>query len=166
MNQRYKIRSIQPGEVTQARQLIYSIARDLFHPEMSVAQATAYWDARGTLADLDDLQKNYIEKGGIFLMPVVAGHMEEKGTFCRYGEGVCELKRLWFLPQYQGRGLGYAMLAELIRRARGLGYIRMCLLTDRYSQSRAVAFYHQVGFVDVPRDGLGEEDLRMEMTIE
>jgi GNAT superfamily N-acetyltransferase len=150
MPEPFTIRPIQMHEVDQARRLIYGVAREQFHPELTLAQATAFWDARGVLEDMQDILKNYLENSGVFLVTVVDRELVGTGAFYRRTQELCELKRLYLLPPYQGRGLGYAMLMELIRRARVLGYHKMRLLTDRYRQARAVALYHRVGFKDIP----------------
>ena len=42
---------------------------------MTLDEATAFWDELGTLKDLDDLQKNYFQNGGVFLVTVFDGQV-------------------------------------------------------------------------------------------
>jgi GNAT superfamily N-acetyltransferase len=165
MNNERMIRPIRVEEVAEARRLIYTVAHKLMEPHMSLEEVTAQWDAWGAFSDLDNVQKSYFENGGVFLVAVVGGQMVGTGAFHRYAEGVCELRRIALLPEYRGRGLGYDMMMELMRRARAMGYSRMCLWTDRFKLSRAVDFYHRLGFVDVPHEGADEAELWMEMEI-
>ncbi len=156
------IRSLHPSEAPQAKHLIYTVAHALMEPHKSLAEVTAQWDAWGVCSDLDDVQKSYFENGGVFLVSMDGAHMAGTGAFWHYAEGVCELKRITLLPEYQSQGAGYAMLMELLSRARAMGYEKMCLWTNRHKLARAVAFYHRLGFVEVPHEGADEEEIWME----
>jgi len=57
------------------------------------------------------------------------------------------------------------MMMDLLRQARTMGYGKMCLWTNRFKLSRAVAFYHRFGFADVLHEGADEDELWMEMEI-
>ncbi len=60
--------------------------------------------------------------------------------------GICEMKRLFVLPEGQGRGVGRALCARLIGLAAGRGYRTMRLETG-VLQSEAVRLYESLGFV-------------------
>jgi GNAT superfamily N-acetyltransferase len=60
-----------------------------------------------------------------------------------------EVKHLFVAPQARGRRLGAALLAELERRARGLGAATLVLDTNR-SLLAAGGLYRSAGFVRVP----------------
>ena len=165
MNAAWVIRPIRAEEVAEARRIIYKVVHVLMEPEASLEGITARWDAWGVFSDLDDVQTSYFENGGVFLVAVDGVKIVGTGAFHPDTEGVCELRRIALLPEYRGQGLGYAMLLEIMRRARTMGYAKMRLWTNRYKLFRAVAFYHQVGFVDVPHEGADEEELWMEMGI-
>jgi putative acetyltransferase len=160
------IRPIRAEEVAEVKRLIYTTAHELmFFPELTLEEEIAQCEAWGILEDIGDVQKNYIKNGGVFLVTMDGGKMVGTGAFHRYAEGVCELRRLYFLPEYQGQGLGHAMMMELLHQARAMGYGKMCLWCNPYKQLRAVAFYHRMGFIDVPYEGADEEELWMEMEI-
>jgi GNAT superfamily N-acetyltransferase len=165
MNKESVIRPIRVEEMSEAKRLIYTVAHELMEPQMSLEEVTAQWDAWGAFCDLDNVQKSYFENGGVFLVTVDGGQLVGTGAFQHYAEGECELRRIALLPAYRRQGLGYAMMMELLHRARAMGYGKMCLWTNRYKLSRAVAFYHQLGFVDVPHEGADKEELWMEMEI-
>lgn len=165
MNNELIIRPILAEEAAEARRLIYAVAHALMEPQMSLEEVTAQWDAWGVFCDLDDVPKSYFENGGVFLVVVDREQIVGTGAFHCYAEGVCELRRIALLPEYRGRGLGYAMMMELLRQARSMGYHKTCLWTNRHKLSRAVDFYHRLGFVDVPHEGEDEEELWMEMEI-
>lgn len=62
------------------------------------------------------------------------------------GDGVTsELRKMYFLPEVRGLGLGQKLLAECVTRARRAGFARMYLETlDAMSQARAL--YERSGF--------------------
>lgn len=60
----------------------------------------------------------------------------------------CEMKRLWVTPGHKGRGLGLALVSELIGLARRLGYRRMQLDTIRGQHDKAIRLYRRFGFTE------------------
>lgn len=62
----------------------------------------------------------------------------------------CELKSLYLLECYQGRGYGKELLHKAINFARQSGFEKMYL--DSLSTStRAIALYRRAGFIDVQK---------------
>ena len=59
---------------------------------------------------------------------------------------VCEMKRLFVRPGYQGRGLGRALAEGVIREAKSIGYSIMVLDTLP-SMTGAIRLYETLGFV-------------------
>lgn len=165
MNNEVMIRPIRLEEAAEAARLNTTVAYELMKPQMSLEEYTAEWKARGVLVDMEDVQKNYFENGGVFLVVVGGGKMIGTGAFQRYAEGGCILRRIALLPDYRGQRMGYALMMELLQRARAMGYGKMCLWTDRSKTTRAVSLYHRLGFVDVPHEGAYENELWMEMEI-
>jgi GNAT superfamily N-acetyltransferase len=164
-NSEWTIRPIRAEEAAEAKRLIYTVAHALMEPQMALEDLIAQWEGWGVLADLDDIQKNYNDNGGVFLVTMDREHLLGTGAFWRYAEGVCELKRIALVPEHQGSGAGYAMLMELLDRARSMGYGKMCLWTNRYKLARAVAFYQRLGFVEVPHEGADEDEIWMEKAL-
>ena len=160
------IRSIRVKETEEARRLIYSVAHALMEPQMPLEEVTAQWEAWGVFSDLDDIQKSYFENGGEFLVAVIGEQMVGTGAFHYYSDGVCELRRVALLPEVRGQRLGYTLMMELIHRARAMDYRKMCLWTNPSKLTRAVAFYHQLGFIDIPGEGSDADELWMEMEID
>ena len=162
-----KIRPIRPGETEIARQLIYTVAKDVFNDPLPLEEIMAYYDSRGTLKEMEDIQKNYFDNGGVFLVMIDDDRIICTGAVHKLEDGICELKRLWLLTEYHGRGLGYRMMQELLSFARTQGYERMRLETDPVSQKPAMEFYKRVGFHEIPfiNPTPDEEDIMMEMEL-
>ncbi|HLE90615.1 MAG TPA: GNAT family N-acetyltransferase [Anaerolineales bacterium] len=160
-----EIRRIKPDEGPAAKRVIYRVAHDIFHDPRSLEESIVYHESRGELKDMDDIQRNYFEKGGIFLVMLDDNHLIGTGAIRQLEDDICELKRLWLLSQYHGKGLGYRMLQELFSFAREKGYKRIWLQTDAVQQSRALEFYRRLGFHEIPRYTDRTDDIAMEMPL-
>lgn len=58
---------------------------------------------------------------------------------------VCELRKMYFLPQARGRGAGRAMMTRCLDAARTLGY-RRCYLETLRGMDAAIKLYERSGF--------------------
>jgi len=160
------VRPMQPEETVAVKRLFYNVVHEFMAPNQSLEEVTAIWDAWGGMNDLGDLQRQYVEMGGVFLVVLLDGQLVGTGGFRRYEvEGYCELRRVALLPHARGQGLGYALLMELIQRAKAMGYARMILWTNRYVLTRAVEIYRRIGFVEVEHPGVDEDDIWMELEL-
>ncbi|HJS20339.1 MAG TPA: GNAT family N-acetyltransferase [Anaerolineales bacterium] len=138
---------------------------DLFGSSRSLEEFIEYHESHHELKDMDDIQISYFENGGIFLAMFDNGEMICTGAIRRLDDETCELKRLWLLNQYHGQGLGYRMLQELLKIARNMGYKRIRLETDPAAQLRALSFYKQVGFYEIPGYSDRTDEIAMEMEL-
>lgn len=160
-----EIRPIQQSEVPEAKRVIFTVAYEVFREASTLEESIAKYSAQGKLSEMDDVQKNYFENGGTFLVTVDDGRIIGTGAIRWLEEDVCELKRMWLLTEYHGQGLGYRMMQELFKTARDMGYKTIRLETDRVVQTRAVNFYKKLGFYEIPRFGDDPDDMGMEMTL-
>jgi putative acetyltransferase len=59
--------------------------------------------------------------------------------------GVCELRKMYFLPEARGQGLGEALLRHCLAVAGELGH-RTCYLETLTGMDRAIQLYRKLGF--------------------
>jgi putative acetyltransferase len=63
-----------------------------------------------------------------------------------FSDSVGEIKRLYVIPAFRGRGLARALVAEVVAAARRIGYTNLVLDTLG-SMHSAIALYQSLGFV-------------------
>jgi len=161
-----KIRPIKNHEIQEAKLVIFTVAYEVFKEASSLEESIAKYSAQGKLSEMDDVQKNYFENGGTFLVTVDENRIVGTGAIRYLEDGVCELKRMWLLTEYHGQGFGYRMIQELFSIAKDKGYRLMRLETDKVVQTRAIAFYTKLGFYEIPRyEGDDPEDMAMEIVL-
>ena len=159
------IRPIRPDEWPQAKRVVYRVAYVIFSSSREFEDFVSYHESIHELYDMDDIQKSYFDNGGTFLGMFNNGEMICTGAIRRLDDEACELKRLWLLHEFHGHGMGYRMLQELLSIAREMGYKRIRLETDPIAQSRALDFYKQVGFCEIPGYSERTDDVAMEMIL-
>ena len=60
-------------------------------------------------------------------------------------EGTCELRKMYFLPELRGAGMGARLLAHVLRSARAAGFTR-CYLETLTGMDDAARLYRRFGF--------------------
>lgn len=127
--------------------------------------------------DIDDLEKNFWEPGGIFEVLVSwRSAVTTSASTATTGKiigtvgllvledrpGVCELRKMYLPSAWRGQGLGRSLLDHALKRARELGFERMELETSTL-MTRAIALYRRYGFVEIEREA--EPNDRCELTM-
>jgi len=117
------------------------------------------------MQDIDELQQTYFDNDGVFLVMTDDDQIIGTGAIRKIDNDICELKRVWFLFEYHGKGLGYRMMQELLSFAREKGYSRIWLETDQEYQNRAFNFYKRLGFYEIPRYSNHKDETAMEIVL-
>lgn len=89
---------------------------------------------------------------GVFLVAYAEGEAVGCGAARLNEPGTAEIKRMYVIPAYRGRGIAGHLLAALEDHAKVLGARQLVLETgDRQPESLAV--YRRAGFEEIPRFG-------------
>ena len=87
---------------------------------------------------------------------VIIAYQNEEPVACGairgISPGVTEVKRMYTKPAFRGRGYAAAVLGELEKWARELGF-RKCVLETGLRQTEAVRFYGHNGYRRIPNYG-------------
>lgn len=114
--------------------------------EMCLPESNRALDIDGRHAFYKDIENNFkgfwcIFDSGKIIGAVAVHELNSKD---------CELKSLYLLEKYHGRGYGKTLLCKAISFAKEYGYEKMYL--DSLSDSqKAVALYRKIGFVDTEK---------------
>ena len=97
-------------------------------------------------ADLTDIPRYYGDRGGRFWVLVDDGRVVGTVAAVPTGPGSCEVKRLYLAAEYRGRGLGRALMQEMLAWA-GASAHRVVVAWSDVRLVTAHAVYDRLGFV-------------------
>ncbi len=112
--------------------------RDLFKEYFAWVDTVMGFDMtyQGVATELETLPGAYSLPEGCLLLAVVNGQPAGCVALRPRGPGVCELKRMYVRPQYQGQGLGRALCERVIQEGKDKGYAMMRLDTEKTLERR------------------------------
>lgn len=134
-----RLRPIQPGDDAAIGSVIRSVMPEFGAqgPGFAINDPEVDWMSRayaGPRAAYFVVERDGRVLGGGGIAPLAGG-----------GESVCELRKMYFLPEVRGLGLGQALLRQCLTTARSFGY-RTCYLETLEGMDAAVALYDKLGF--------------------
>ncbi len=139
----WKIREIEPEDNQEVKKLIQNVLVEMGAPK----EGTAYEDK-----SLDDMTATYGGRGEAYFV------VEESSKIIG-GAGIaplagmeleiCELQKMYFLPEARGRGIGMAMIEQCLEFARKNGFQKCYIETLPYMEN-ALKLYKKSGFEPLP----------------
>lgn len=109
---------------------------------------------------LDDMYSVYDQQGASYWVIEYNGEIVGGGGFAPLaGEpSVCELQKMYFLPQTRGHGLAKRIVSLSLQQAKELGYTQ-CYLETTECLKEAIGLYEKLGFehLDAPLGQTGHD---------
>ena len=143
------IRPIRVDEIPAAKHVILSVAYNIYGWRGRLEENIRRFEATDEFRDMDDVTAHYFENDGLFLAVLDNDSVIGSGAIRKIDKETAELKRMWLLEAYHGKGIGYQVITQLIAFARSKGYQRIRLQTSP-EQTRAINFYQRLGFYNIP----------------
>ena len=97
-------------------------------------------------------QYNKIDKRNHAVVVYAEGTPVACGAIKELEPGIMEVKRMYTIPSYRGKGAATQVLRELEAWAAGMGYQKCCLETGK-RQPDAIALYTKNGYKIIPNYG-------------
>ena len=138
-----KIRQATNADAEAVRALVYGV----------LAEYCLSPDPQATDQDLEDIEGNYINNRGDFIVVEENGVLNACMGVFRIDPHTCELRKMYAIPAARGRGLGKTLMDYALQRARDLGYSRMVLETAS-PLKEAISLYIKYGFTPYHPDHL------------
>lgn len=116
-------------------------------------------DRKAIEQELSTLPGGYAQPDGCLLIAYDDSEAAGCGALLAINKEVCEMKRMYVRPAFQGKGIGRKIVQRLIEEADNIGYkrIRICLNTFMYT---AQALYRSLGFYETEPETEFLEDIR------
>jgi len=105
-------------------------------------------DRGGIDKDLDDIEASYINRGGLFeVLENDEGKLLGTVGLYPFDKNRIELRKMYFLPDLRGKGIGKKTLKRMIETAKKKGYDQIVLETASVLRE-AIGLYTKFGFTE------------------
>ena len=138
----FKIREIQLEDNPKIAKVIRKILIEFGVPKVGTAYADKILDTLYETYDSEKAIYYVIEKEGEIFGGAGIKQLDN------YEGNVCELQKMYFLPEARGIGLGSKMMETCLQKAREFGFEQCYLETLPYMEG-ARKLYRKVGFKDL-----------------
>lgn len=133
------------SELEDARKLGYEYVETMGkHPVLA-----SYFKDQNFFAEIDKMPKGYEKPDGVYLLAYVDDQAAGTVALKRLDPHICEMKRRFVRPAFQGLGLGKLLAERVIDEAKDLGYTKMRLDNSRSVMARAISLYKSLGFYEI-----------------
>ncbi|WP_309640159.1 GNAT family N-acetyltransferase [Flavobacterium sp.] len=133
------IRPIQKQDNAQIAAVIRKVLIELNVPKVGTAYADPQLDSMFETYDHPRAIYYVIENNGIIVGGCGVSQLENES------ESICELQKMYFLPEVRGLGLGVQMIQKCLQSAQEFGFKKCYLETMPYMEA-AQQLYKKVGF--------------------
>lgn len=113
--------------------------------ELLDAQYPGRAERPGSVTTPDEM----VPPAGAFLVGYEGGRAVAIGGLRPLGDGVCEIKRMYVVPDARSRGVGRALLAALEQAARTLGH-QVVRLDAGAEQKHSRVLFEATGYREIP----------------
>lgn len=133
------IREIKTEDDVQIAQVIRKVLVEMGVPKVGTAYADKALDEMTATYDKDKATYFVVEDQGRIIGGAGIAQLEN------FEGNVCELQKMYFLPEARGKGLGAKMMDLCLKRAKSFGYEKCYLETMPYMEN-ATKLYAKSGF--------------------
>ncbi|WP_438424500.1 GNAT family N-acetyltransferase [Aquimarina macrocephali] len=136
-----KIRAIQLKDNKVIASVIREVLIEMGVPKVGTAYEDKSLDSMYETYDYSRMQYYVVEEEGEIIGGAGIAPLEGE-----VAGDICELQKMYFLPQARGKGVGYKMINRCLDFAKEQGYAKCYLETMPYMES-ARKLYKKVGFI-------------------
>lgn len=138
----FTIREIQPTDNPKIAVAIRKVLIEYGVPKVGTAYADTILDTLSEAYEVNNSIYYVIESDGEIYGGAGVKHLDN------YDGNVCELQKMYFMPEARGIGLGSKMMEICLNKAREFGFEKCYLETLPYMEE-ARKLYRKVGFKDL-----------------
>ncbi|MFV5691300.1 GNAT family N-acetyltransferase [Flavobacterium sp. LT1R49] len=135
----YSIRKIKKEDNQAVAQLIRAVFDELKIPKVGTAYEDPYLDLMFEEYNKPKSVYYVVEKGGKIIGSAGVAPLENEA------ETICELQKMYFLPETRGLGIGSKMMTICLQSAKDFGFEK-CYLETMPFMHDAQKLYKKVGF--------------------
>lgn len=136
------IREITPADDTQIAEVIRSVLIEFGVPKVGTAYADKVLDCMAETYNKPTSAYFVVEDNGRIIGGAGIAQLDN------FDGNVCELQKMYFLPEARGIGLGRQMMEICLNKAKSLGFEKCYLETLPYMED-ARKLYAKVGFTSL-----------------